>query len=183
MPRGQLVLPGFPYGYEFVANDIDANIHHVLDTTEEFKALGQKRRKCLFPDEKTLTLFPFYSESNCILECSWTLAARHCGCVPWFLFKSLSPVDHQMCNSEGNRCFKDFTQSRHRPAPENEGPVQECTEKCPQDCSWISYSGTRIDTIPREPLLKDKELVQNIYRGRLERDAEKEVGTLLTKIG
>ena len=76
--------------------------------------------------------FPAYSQSNCILECSWRLAKDRCGCVPWFLKRQF--VQEPVCELFGNRCFKDLVDKRYK-----SGLTAECREGCFPDCELTEY--------------------------------------------
>ena len=89
--------------------DIEVQVTTLTNTTSEFEQLSIQQRQCYFSYEKTLDFFPHYSESNCVLECSWKKAASNCSCVPWFLTSLFPGI--QVCHKFQNRfanILKDF---------------------------------------------------------------------------
>ena len=73
-----------------------------VDSKDSFKEIPIKLRKCLFPDEGSLELFDYYTESNCKMECAWKKAKEICGCKPWYI----PALDgEEMCFVLGNVCF------------------------------------------------------------------------------
>ncbi len=73
-----------------------------------------------------------YSESNCILECSWKRAAKDCGCVPWYLAKDHFPTS-PLCSLEENACFSQLVADRYKVSG-------ECEESCLHDCEKTEYA-------------------------------------------
>lgn len=103
---------------------------YVLKTTEDFRALSPEKRRCLFPQELELDIFPEYSEANCVLECAWRLASERCQCVPWFLKPQFPKA--VMCEAFGNRCFRHLVDNRYK----EENP---CSSQCPDDCETYEF--------------------------------------------
>ncbi|KAJ9576054.1 hypothetical protein L9F63_007154, partial [Diploptera punctata] len=55
-----------------------------LVATNEVKITHVSRRQCRFYDESNLKISPVYTEQHCHAQCRIDLAAKHCGCVPFF---------------------------------------------------------------------------------------------------
>ncbi len=111
--------------------DLEVELDYITSTTAEVRALSPKKRDCLYHDENILRLFPSYSETNCILECSWEHAAKECGCAPWFLLDAFPTKG--MCEAYGNLCFKKVVKQRHE-------VNYPCKHRCMQDCEKVSYT-------------------------------------------
>ncbi len=113
-------------------------------TSDAFRRMSPSRRSCLYPDEthyhadrRPSSFFPRYSESNCVLECSWRRAADRCRCLPWYLFHSAlvsSAAGAALCELHGNACFQEVVESRHRVGGD------ACSDKCLPDCERTDYS-------------------------------------------
>lgn len=121
------------------AIEAEVTFDYLVRTTEGFNALPVSKRKCYFPREKELKHFPIFSEANCMLECSWNVAAKHCRCVPWFLKKKM--MDFKMCDKFGNICFKDVVDKRYN------GTNSLCHSECLDDCETLEF---KIATIPHK---------------------------------
>ncbi len=79
-----------------------AKIDHVLNSTDAFKSMDPKKKKCYLPKgEKKLKHFDEYSEADCMLECAWDLAIKRCNCVPWYMGDKY-PKEN-ICETFGNR--------------------------------------------------------------------------------
>lgn len=108
---------------------ITMTIPKVISTTPEIRHLSAEHRNCLYPDENHLKLFPFYSESNCILELAWRDGLRACRCVPWYL-RSHFPAEH-LCYGAENACFKRIVDNRYSDATSR-------SSSCKADCDKIT---------------------------------------------
>ena len=55
-------------------------------TSDNFKNIPAKKRNCLYLDENPNpdSIFKFYSQKSCILECQLELSYQRTGCYPWF---------------------------------------------------------------------------------------------------
>ena len=96
----------------------------------KFRDIPQKLRKCYFPDEGGLELFDYYTQSNCLLECSWRRAEAVCGCRPWYV----PAVDGaEVCFVLGNLCFDQIMTKI------DDGLIDvEC--ECEKDCVTQRYT-------------------------------------------
>lgn len=129
------------------ATDFDARYQDVsimptymVKTTEEFRAMSADKRECFYSHEKELDYFPEYSESNCKLECAWSIAMDKCGCVPWFLL-DLYPSS-PICDIFGNLCFKGSVDRRYRDsklAKGDDDPASSCYDACLDDCETVDF--------------------------------------------
>ena len=104
---------------------------NVVKTTSDFRGMDPKKRNCYFPDEVSLDFFPEYSETSCILECTWRSASEACQCVPWYLGQQLP--DKDLCEIYGNRCFEEIVGKR------NSLSDGLCVEKCLPDCEPVEF--------------------------------------------
>lgn len=103
----------------------------IVRTTEDFRSMSVKRRKCYYRHEVKLDYYPEYSEANCVLECAWKEGANKCGCIPWFLkdqFKNM-----KFCEVFGNICFKDIIDRRY------ETKEKACHAACLDDCEKVEF--------------------------------------------
>ncbi len=86
----------------FRVESVSAHIDHVLNSTDAFKRMDSNKKKCYRPKgEKKLKHFEEYSEADCMLECAWSLALKHCNCVPWYMGHIFHTED--ICETFGNR--------------------------------------------------------------------------------
>ncbi len=69
------------------------------------------KKGCLHTNDSSLKLFPYYSEGDCFLECTWNLAAQWCGCVPWYLMKAFQGA--RMCEMFGFQYVFSTTCNHH----------------------------------------------------------------------
>lgn len=103
----------------------------MLRGTPEFRAMDMSKRKCLYPDEKKLSLSEDYSQANCYLECAWRKAIETCRCVPWFMKEKHPEID--MCDQFGNICFKNTLDARY------ESDDETCATQCPNECENLEF--------------------------------------------
>ncbi len=102
--------------------------------------MAPMRRNCYLPDEKVLSFFPSYSESNCLLECAWSLARETCSCVPWHLANYYPDAD--LCEFHGKRCFDSIVDKRFDKVENGDGEESgtDCQMECLRDCQNVYYS-------------------------------------------
>ena len=60
-----------------------------LYSTPEVRKIDKKTRKCRFKDEpigtsEGLTFMDKYSQTGCTFQCYLEIAAKDCGCTPWY---------------------------------------------------------------------------------------------------
>ena len=92
-------------------------------------------RKCRFPDEGSLKLFDYYTESSCKLECSWDKAEQVCGCKPWDVPAS---DGSKLCFILGNVCFSQVMKKI-------QGGEMEVSCDCSADCVYSRYTMSVLD--------------------------------------
>ncbi len=114
---------------------VKVKVDYMEEGTDEFKAMPPERRRCFYPQEKTLRHFEVYSESNCMLQCAWEDAVEACSCVPWFLYEKFPNV--HMCEAFGNRCFRSVLDARYET---KEDSSRACFLECLPDCESVHYS-------------------------------------------
>lgn len=122
-PGGKILLNG--YFEQHYKHELGVQV--VFRNTEEFKSMHPLGRKCYYPREKDLQIFPEYNQVSCELECIWKDSLGKCGCMPWFLREHFPSA--KMCNWHGNRCFKqnveDYSSGVLPP---------QCSTECLDDC-------------------------------------------------
>lgn len=111
------------------------NIKRLTETTDEFRALPFRYRRCYFADEKELSFFSTYSRFGCILECAWYEAQRSCQCVPWFLSHHFPHA--AICHRLQNVCFKHVLLLRTR--ANRRANASTCVASCLPDCQAEKY--------------------------------------------
>ena len=112
---------------------------------DNFKKIPIDIRKCNFPDEGSLELFDYYTESNCQLECAWREAADICGCKPWYV----PSTGEEMCFVLGNVCFDQIMKKI-------ESGDKKLGCECAKDCVYSRYSMSLTDRIVMERLSSRK---------------------------
>lgn len=117
-------------GYRHFSGEVSIRPVLMLRGTPEFRAMDVSKRKCLYPDEKELSISDHYSEANCYLECAWRRAIETCECVPWFMSDKYPELD--MCGQPGNSCFKKIVDTRY----DDDDP---CASQCPSDCETLEF--------------------------------------------
>ena len=123
--KGEVVHNTVSYYHILSFNDWNKNTFK-----EPFRIIDQKLRKCKFPEEGNLKLFSYYTQSNCILECSWAKAEEICGCKPWNV---PAADDSETCFILGNVCFDQImTKIREKKISLN------CN--CEEDCTYSRYT-------------------------------------------
>lgn len=72
--------------------------------SDQVRQLTIEDRQCVFPEERSSTFFPHYSESNCEVECHMKKLHKMCGCMPYTFF----PMDNiPVCNFTKIPCIVD----------------------------------------------------------------------------
>ncbi|KAJ3647270.1 hypothetical protein Zmor_024795 [Zophobas morio] len=57
----------------------------LVQTSEDLRKFGPRKRKCYMHDERPLKYFKMYTQSNCLLECRTNHTLTKCGCVEYFM--------------------------------------------------------------------------------------------------
>lgn len=82
------------YNYEFAKTrhhlqilEIQTVVLRILqaDSTKSIYKLPMHRRKCGFPLDNGLELWPIYTYQMCMTECRSRIIRKKCGCYPHFL--------------------------------------------------------------------------------------------------
>ncbi|TRY76833.1 hypothetical protein TCAL_12995, partial [Tigriopus californicus] len=144
-----LMEPGWSTYLGFVASSS-------VENTDAFMAMDPASRECYGHYEKNLKWFDFYSKSNCLLECAWSNAQEHCGCVPWYLKEKIPKAT--ICEFMGHACFQKIVRerstnpkTRYRPTEWSNFPQwkQKCEIECLNDCEAVHYE---LKTLSARPL-------------------------------
>ena len=110
----------------------------VIDADEQLRSLSPTRRGCKFEDEiDDLKFHKYYSQSNCLFECTIIYAQNQMEdmynftCLPWY-FPSLDS-DLDFCDPWEVKQFNEF----------NFGTIPDSTcNYCLPDCSTVKYDTT-----------------------------------------
>ena len=119
--------------------DMQFKVSNFINASDSLTSLSPRRRKCFFPEERQLEYYPVYSQSNCILECSWKVIAEKYKCAPWYLLEHMPQYDP--CDNNGNAWFQFAVSRRHE--IEN-----DCTDKCLPDCISVEYNLVSRSNLP-----------------------------------
>ncbi len=127
------VDPTFRGQYSFFLHGI-----HVIKTSQAFREWNQQAKVCHFPEDRNVTLFPLYSQDNCLLECRLKKLSATCGCSPWYVEAA---TDLPLCDPEGARCLREKFKSYRDDLVDR----KECS--CLNDCEMVHffYTGVRQD--------------------------------------
>lgn len=72
--------------------------------SDQVRQLAIEDRMCVFPEERSSSFFPQYSEINCQVECRMKKMYEICGCMPYTFF----PRDNiSVCNFKKIPCIVD----------------------------------------------------------------------------
>lgn len=117
------------YSYK-VGSNVEMRLRPIL--TSAHKSIEQhtpNQRGCYFSNEKELTLFKYYTEKNCLLECKMNCSIKLCGCVPFYLPR---------INNSVNVCLDFPIEGSCETKYLNEFP-KSCECACLPDCNSLSY--------------------------------------------
>ncbi|XP_058828422.1 sodium channel protein Nach-like [Topomyia yanbarensis] len=101
----------------------------IITADATIQNLYVQQRRCRFPDESNLALFPnYYSHSLCLLDCRLRLFLKYCGCVPYFYNLE---VKVPVCRLKQLRCVVD-----------NLAEIRQTLSSCGclKDCNTISFT-------------------------------------------
>ncbi|XP_063916628.1 pickpocket protein 28-like [Zophobas morio] len=75
----------------------------MIITSETVRKFKPERRKCFMQDERHLQHFKYYTQSNCLLECTTNYTLSRCGCVRFFMPRNnTTPI----CGSGSSICLR-----------------------------------------------------------------------------
>ncbi len=120
----KLVRPGYLVEYD---------VHPIqAEASKDLKKLSPKQRGCQFEDETEglVTMFRYYSQPSCQLECMIKYSRNLCRCTPWNMPTSPNANLTIICDSFGQDCFNWAMRQRQH--------LQNCN--CPTDCNAIKYT-------------------------------------------
>ena len=105
-----------------------------VDTISDRKietSLTPEKRKCFFPQEKSLKLHTKYSQSACLFECGITQVKLEANfdCLPWF-FPSVGGMQAEICDPWDTQTFMKALRRV---------PRSKCQD-CLPDCQTTSFS-------------------------------------------
>ena len=119
---------------------------HVVATTDAFKEMDTKQRKCKLQNEiYEKSIFRVYKMENCKYECKVKQAESICKCIPWDFMHNIQAVSSQEeCDLFGRTCFynaiENLTKSYH-----------DFCNHCIKECDVESYD---VKMTRKESLLK-----------------------------
>ncbi|GLG96270.1 Sodium channel protein Nach [Gryllus bimaculatus] len=94
------------------------------------------RRKCLFPGERRLQFFQYYTQSNCELECLANTTFRECKCVDFYMPQNRSmPV----CKQDQESCVKKVIERINWGRSSEECGPTDPPCGCIQTCTYLHY--------------------------------------------
>lgn len=115
-------------GYEYTINVYP----YGQISTDEFKSLGQKQRKCKLDTDLVLDgtgILKRYTENNCKFSCHVSLTEKKCGCRPW---NYLGELVLDECDVFGRICFEKSMQILA------ESSHDKC-KQCKKECDFIKF--------------------------------------------
>lgn len=81
-PPGIVLKATDPFVRVSFSEAVDISIKPKLITTSnELRKYTPEQRQCFFPSERQLRFFKFYSQDNCLAECTANYTQLLCGCV------------------------------------------------------------------------------------------------------
>ncbi|XP_039292571.1 pickpocket protein 11-like [Nilaparvata lugens] len=90
-------------------------------------------KQCYNTTEKTLDFFQYYTQQNCLMECSTKRALKECGCVLFYMPHNESTY---ICSDEYNSCAVDVAKATHYDTVEREF-LDDCD--CLPSCNYTDY--------------------------------------------
>jgi len=119
----------------------------VIKANPSIGNLPPQSRKCYFPHENldSVSLFNYYSQESCKMECMLNLAQDICGCTPWdYPYVENYYTSYSLCDSLGYFCYVTVM---------NNASHEENTCHCFPDCEVVTHQVTTSS----EPIRVDKE--------------------------
>ena len=123
-----------------------------LYSDPSIRSIAPNRRQCMFDDEnEEMTIFKWYSRTNCLLDCRTSLVEKECGCRPWdYPFDSTTNVNIQnqtrICDYFGNTCFNALMKTAFG--------EKQCLKECLPDCNSVKYT----ISVEKTPFSPDKKI-------------------------
>ena len=104
---------------------------HVTITTDAFKNLNFKQRRCKLKDEvEKDSIFKVYTRKNCKYECHIKEAENICKCIPWdYMHNTLA----EECDIFGRTCFYNTMEKLTMSNEEN------ICNQCIQECDFTKF--------------------------------------------
>lgn len=145
---------------EFFRLDLDESVvaavqPQMISTSSSVKSYKIEKRDCVFPSERNLKFFRFYSQLNCQLECLTNFTEKHCNCVALFMpsmsvflkiccKNSVSGENYtKLCGSGKYECLKNAEKSLLRRELDEKfgvgGSQRETDCNCMPLCTDLSY--------------------------------------------
>ncbi|EDW00649.1 pickpocket protein 28 [Drosophila grimshawi] len=87
-----------PHGHEVMVSVLP----NYVVSTDNLHEISAEKRQCYFDDERALTFFRSYSQSNCQTECLANFTMSKCGCVKFWMPK---PLDVPVCGLADISCY------------------------------------------------------------------------------
>ncbi|XP_035719471.1 uncharacterized protein LOC118440483 [Vespa mandarinia] len=137
------------YNYEFAKTrhhlqilEIQTVVLRILqaDSTKSIYKLPIHRRKCGFPSDNGLELWPIYTYQMCMTECRSRIIRKKCGCYPHFLRRICKDFYHSdvpICNAAQLRCIGRIQRSELL-------NVKTSSCNCLVNCNQVSYLSEEI---------------------------------------
>jgi acid-sensing ion channel, other len=97
-------LPSFANGFISLPAEKSLTVvikPQVIRTSDVLRTYDPEIRQCYFNDEKFLRYFKMYSQHNCQVECMSNHTAKACGCVEFYMPRSL---DIPICGLASRQC-------------------------------------------------------------------------------
>ncbi|XP_039300741.1 uncharacterized protein LOC120356029, partial [Nilaparvata lugens] len=100
---------------------------------EDFLYKVPSAKQCYNTTEKTLDFFQYYTQQNCLMECSTKRALRECGCVLFYMPHNESTY---ICSDEYSSCAMNIVKATHYDTGERKF-VDDCD--CLPSCNYTDY--------------------------------------------
>jgi len=116
---------------------------NMITTSSGLANYAPERRQCYFNDERHLSFFKVYTQSNCELECLTNFTFAECSCVKFSMPRNKSmPICEQKdvkCydNAEDKLMASELSQSLESGSGENKRGKTNCN--CLPSCTSINY--------------------------------------------
>ena len=118
---------------------------------ESYKEWQQQNKVCYFGNQKNLTYFNYYTQENCLLECKINKVSAKCGCLPWFIPRTIVKNEEKGatkmveflgdCDKAGNDCFIKMVKNYR----DEQSDIYDCD--CRNNCEIVHT----FTTLQREP--------------------------------
>ncbi|XP_066153847.1 sodium channel protein Nach [Euwallacea fornicatus] len=139
-----------------------------IENQPEVRDLSIQQRKCRYPEENYLEVYPYYSYSACLLQCRKSAQLSKCACAHHLMPNT---AEEDRCNITGLACiqtnFKQITVQKH-PGSSNVGLECNCLVSCNEiqldvvneDLNPLSNASSIVDiSLERLPTERFKRIV------------------------